>query len=176
LLAVVIAVALAVTLGGGDDPANRTSKDRAATASATPSATASPEQSESGEADGTQATAPPPTEEGDDPSSPTGAVRAFYERAARDDFAGAFALAGPEMRSALGGSEESLASNLGSLRSIRFRTLTAEPATDAGTPVQVDTVARHTDRTDHCSGQLLAVDDGAGGYLVEPAGVSCTSS
>jgi hypothetical protein len=152
------AAALTLVLAGGDDPPPQTTADR-------------PEP-DRGRVEETVAPAPA----ADDPSTATGAVRAFYERAARDDFSGAWALAGPRMRSALGGSEDGLAANMGSLRSIRFKTLTEGAATEAGTEVQVVTVARHTDRTDRCRGPLLAVPDGAGGYLVEPAGISCTPS
>ena len=58
--------------------------------------------------------------------------------------------------------------------SIRFKRLEAEGSTDAGTTVRIETVARHTDHTDHCSGTLVAVPNGDDGYRVDPAGVSCT--
>ena len=162
VLALLAAGTLFVVLSGGDDPASQRSADRAAR----PSPTAAPDETPPG-------TAAPAS---DDPSTPTGAVRAFYERAARDDFGGAWALAGPGMRAVFDGSQARLAEDLGSLRSIRFKTLTAEGAASGGTRVRVETVARHTDRTDRCTGALLAVPDGSGAFRVDPAGLSCTSS
>jgi hypothetical protein len=110
-----------------------------------------------------------------DPSTPTGAVKAFYTRAADHDYAGAWALAGPGMRSAFGGEEAKLVGTFDTLRSVRFTTLAEDGTQSGATRVRVVTVARHTDRTDHCTGALLARPDGAGGYQVEPAGLSCRS-
>ena len=164
-LAVLIALVAAVTFGsGGEDPASERAADRSEPTAESGGAAAS------GGGAGETAAADPA-----DPSTPAGAVRAFYELAAEDDFAGSYALAGPEMRAAFGGSEAGLENTLGTLESITFKTLTVGEATDAGTPVTVETVARHTDRTDRCSGELLAVPNGDG-FVVEPAGVSCTSS
>ena len=161
-----IAVVAVLLLTGGDDERAPSSARAKATATAKPKqkakATAAPSDP--------QATA---VATSDDPSTPTGAVRAFYERAAEDDFEGAFALAGPRFRKAFGGTQAGLEGTLGTLKSIRFRQLAEEGKADGGTTVRVETIARHTDHTDHCTGTLLAVPDDQGGYLVEPASLSC---
>jgi hypothetical protein len=157
---------LALVLAGGDDGTPRRAAQRPARK--TPARTAAKATPNAGTADAAPAAG--------GPSTPAGAVRAFYKRAARDDFAGAWALAGDGMRAAFGNDEARLAADLGSLESIRFTTLAEEGTTAGGTRVRVATVARHTDRTDRCSGALLAVPDGTGGFRVDPAGLSCRSS
>ena len=148
LAAVVVAVAALLLTGGEDDP------QVAAERTATPEATREPEAT---------ATAAPARLDARER-----AVRAFYRRAARDDFAGAWALAGPGMRAAFGNSQSRFEADLGSLESIRFLELRSE-----GDTVFVRTVATHTDRTDRCEGTLATVR-GPDGWQVEPAGLSCT--
>jgi serine/threonine-protein kinase len=174
--AVGVAVALLATAGvvalvlaGGDEGTPRHAAQRPAQ---TPARSPAQSAAKATPAAGASNAAPVAA----DPSTPAGAVRAFYKRAARDDFAGAWALAGDGMRAAFGNDEARLAADLGSLESIRFTTLAEEATTAAGTRVRVATVARHTDRTDRCSGALLAVPDGTGGFRVDPAGLSCRSS
>jgi hypothetical protein len=156
LLALAALVAVAVALGvlltrDGDDPEPVT-----AHRSPTPTATTTAEPTE-------QATPAAPRA-----NARERAVRQFYERAARDDFDGAWALAGPGMRAAFGNSIEQFSRDLGSLQSIEFRQLRAD-----GNLVHVRTVATHTDRVDRCTGTLRTVRGPDGGWQVEPAGLSC---
>lgn len=164
-----VAVALVIVLSGGeDDPTTQ----RADTPTATPStAETTPEPEEAAATPEVVADSAD-----DDPSTPTGAVRAFYELAAEDDFDASWALAGPELRAVFGGSQAGLEGTLGTLESIRFKTLTAGAEEPGGTPITLETVARHTTYTDRCSGDALAVPDGSGGFLVDSVNVSCGGS
>ena len=105
--------------------------------------------------------------------SPAATVRAFYERAAADDFAGAWRLAGPGMRGVYGGSRAEFERQLGSLERIEFPELALEGRSGATATVRVSTVATHTDRVDRCSGTLRTVRSGDR-WLVEPAGLQCS--
>jgi hypothetical protein len=107
--------------------------------------------------------------------SATDAVRAFYTRAAAGDFAGAWALAGPRMRAAFGNSVATFERDLSSLRRVTFRRLAIASRSSGRATVTVETVALHTNRTDHCTGTLAAVQDAGGRWLVEPAGLQCRS-
>ena len=104
--------------------------------------------------------------------SPAATVRAFYERAAEDDFAGAWRLAGPGMRAVYGGSRAEFERQLGSLERIEFPELALEGRSGSTATVRVSTVATHTDRVDRCSGTLRTVRSG-GRWQVEPAGLQC---
>ena len=104
--------------------------------------------------------------------SPAATVRAFYERAAEDDFTGAWRLAGPGMRAVYGGSRAEFARQLGSLERIEFEELAVEARSGATATVRVRTVATHTDRVDRCAGTLRTVRS-SGRWQVEPAGLSC---
>ena len=107
--------------------------------------------------------------------SPADTVTAFYERAAADDFDGAWALAGPGFREQLGG-YESLQGGLGSLESIRFER--AEPVSQSADSAQVAirTVATHTDGVDRCQGTVSLASGGPGGWLISRADVACPQS
>ena len=109
------------------------------------------------------------------PSGPAGtperAVRSFYERAARDDFEGAWALAGPGFRSQLGGFD-SLRGTLSTLESIRFEDArTVSRGADAAT-VAAETLARHPDRVERCSSTFSLSRAGAG-WRLERARAKC---
>ena len=160
LLAAAAAVAAVLLLTRGDEP-----RQQAAT---TPEPTR-------------EATAEATREAGEEPTpaatpralSPAATVRAFYERAAEDDFAGAWRLAGPGMRDVYGGSRAEFERQLGSLERIEFPELALQARSGSTATVRVRTVATHTDRVDRCAGTLRTVRSG-GRWLVEPAGLSCT--
>jgi serine/threonine protein kinase len=125
--------------------------------------------------------APPPTGASTKTSSPprtlspTATVRAFYRRAAAGDYEGAWRLAGPAMRHAFADSPERFRAELSSLRHIKFERLAVVDRSDAGVTVEIQSVATHDTRVDHCSGTLRTVRGDGGGWLVEPAGLQCTS-
>jgi serine/threonine-protein kinase len=103
---------------------------------------------------------------------PVATVRAFYERAAEDDFAGAWRLAGPRMRAVFGGSRAEFERQLGSLERIEFPELALESRSGSTAIVRLRTVATHTDRTDRCTGTVQSTRSG-GRWRVEPHGLSC---
>jgi hypothetical protein len=72
------------------------------------------------------------------------------------------------------GSEAELARQLGSLERIAFARLTVASRSADRAILDVQTVAVHTDRTDHCHGTLAAVRVG-GRWRAEPNGLSCVS-
>jgi serine/threonine protein kinase len=108
-------------------------------------------------------------------TSPGAAVRSFYELAARGELNAAWHLAGPHMRAAFGNSVDRFRSDLGSLMSITFQKLSVTSRSGNQATLQVQTVARHTDHTDHCTGALAAVRNGSG-WRVEPKGLQCSST
>jgi hypothetical protein len=166
LLAAAAAVAAVMVFarddGGGEQSASTPEPTQEAKAEATGNATEEP----TAEATEEPAPAAAPRALG-----PAGSVRAFYERAAEDDFAGAWRLAGPGMRAVYGDRAE-FERQLGSLERIEFPELTLETRTGPTAIVRVRTVATHTDRTDLCTGTLQTTRSG-GRWLVEPHGLSC---
>jgi hypothetical protein len=106
--------------------------------------------------------------------SATGTVRAFYRRAAAGDYARAWSLAGPRMRQAFGNSLQRFSRDLASLQQIRFERVAVVARDKTGATVDIRTVATHANRVDRCTGTLRAIRRG-GRWLVEPAGVRCTS-
>jgi eukaryotic-like serine/threonine-protein kinase len=106
----------------------------------------------------------------------TGTVRAFYRRAAAGDYARAWSLAGPRMRRAFGNSLQRFSRDLSSLQRIRFERVAIVARDKAGATVDIRSVATHVNRVDRCTGTLRAIRRPGGGWLVEPAGVRCTST
>jgi eukaryotic-like serine/threonine-protein kinase len=107
--------------------------------------------------------------------SATATVRAFYRRAAAGHYAAAWRLAAPRMREAFGDSFERFRSDLSSLRRIEFEQVAITERDDASATVEIQSVATHDDRVDRCSGTLRTVRGDRGHWVVEPAGVHCTS-
>ena len=103
-------------------------------------------------------------------------MRAFYRRAAAGDYEAAWALAGPGMRRAFGDSFERFSRDLSTLRRIEFVRVSVVAADQSSATVDIQTIATHTDRVDHCTGTLRTVRSPGRRWLVEPAGVRCTST
>jgi hypothetical protein len=102
-------------------------------------------------------------------------VRAFYRHAAAGEYRAAWKLAGPGMRAAFGDSFDQFRAGVASLRRIRFERVAVTHRDAASATVEIRTVARHVDRVDRCSGTLRTVRGDGGRWVVEPAGVHCTS-
>jgi serine/threonine protein kinase len=153
LIALVVAIVLASS--GGDDDEPRQARTSPARTTATSAAKAPKARTAVG------------------PATPVDAVRAFYSRAAEGDLEGAWRLAGPQMRAAFGNSFDTFSGDLGSLRAITFRKLSQTEATATSAVVALETVAEHTDRTEHCTGTVKTVKSPKGRWLVEPLGVHC---
>ena len=103
---------------------------------------------------------------------PAATVRAFYERAAEDDFAGAWRLAGPGMRDVYGGSRAEFERQLGSLERIEFPELALEALGLDGDRACARSHAHGSQ--DRCTGTLRTTRS-AGRWLVEPATASPAS-
>jgi hypothetical protein len=159
LVAAAAAVVAVLALARGTDPQEQASSTPEPTREAAAEATSKPTE------EATPAATPRAL-------GPAGTVRAFYERAAEDDFARAWRLAGPRMRAVYGGSRAEFERQLGSLERIEFPELALEARSGSTATVRVRTVATHTDRVDRCAGTLQATRSGAR-WLVEPAGLSC---
>ena len=80
------------------------------------------------------------------------------------------------MRQAFGNSLQRFRQDLSSLQRIRFERVKVVRRDKDGATVDIRSVATHVDRVDRCSGTLRTIRRPAGGWLVEPAGVRCTSS
>ena len=79
------------------------------------------------------------------------------------------------MRTAFGNNFARFRSELSSLRRVEFERLAIKKRDNASVTVEIQSIATHDDRVDHCSGTLRTVRDDAAHWLVEPAGLQCTS-
>jgi serine/threonine protein kinase len=105
--------------------------------------------------------------------SPAQAVRDFYERAAADDYDGAWRLAGPGVRSQLGGFG-SFRGTFDTLQSVEFEEARViERSADRAT-VTLATSARHTDRTDHCRGEVELTGRNGADWRLERLSIDCS--
>jgi hypothetical protein len=173
-LAVTAALVLVLVLGHSGPSGPGPAKRRAAAPSATPTASATPTLAPSATPTaGTTPTNAPSA--GRKPLSPAATVRAFYDRAAAGDYAGAWRLAGPGMRQAFGGSLDRFTRDLSSLRHVEFRQVSVVGRGQGSATVEISTVATHSDHVDRCSGTLRTVRGSGGRWLVDPAGVQCSS-
>jgi serine/threonine-protein kinase len=151
LLAIVL-----VTAGGDDGQSPRSDGDRAERAA--PKDGGSEAKGESGPegSDSRSQTpaAPQAPGGGSAPAAgtPAAAVNDFYQRAARDDYAGAWALATPRAQATLGGFR-SFSAGQSSLVSISFPKLKGRERGDTAT-VQLRSEAVHRDRVDRCQGSI----------------------
>jgi eukaryotic-like serine/threonine-protein kinase len=170
LAATAAAIVAVLLVTRGEDPAPRAASGGKATSEPMAEATSEPTGEPTAEATSEATAEPAATPRA---LSPTATVRAFYERAAADDFAGAWRLAGPGMRAVYGGSRAEFERQLGSLERIEFPELALAGRSGSTATVRVQTVATHTDRVDRCSGTLRTVRSG-GRWQVEPAGLQCT--
>jgi serine/threonine protein kinase len=137
--------------------------------------TSSPERSPAPSPEATTAAREPTATATPRALSATATVRAFYRRAAAGDHRAAWRLAGPGMRAAFGNDFERFRSDLSSLRRIEFQQLEIIERDGASVTVQIQSIATHEDRVDRCSGSLRTVRGDDGRWLVEPAGIQCTS-
>ena len=155
-----VAAIVVLSVGGDDDePASRSAGE-------TRTQETKPAQTQ---------TQPARTTPGSGPASgsPDAAVRAFYERAAKDDFDGSWEIAGPGLRATFGNSKGQLRGTLGTLERIRFRRLNVTEQTSTTATVAISTVATHTNRVDRCNGTFSAIRDPERGWLADDFNVQC---
>jgi serine/threonine-protein kinase len=106
------------------------------------------------------------------PTTPAGAVRAFYTRAAAHRYNDAWALAAPGLRSQLKGFD-TFRNQFSSVKAIVFsRADTVRQSASAAT-VAITTTSTLTDRTDHCTGTVDTAPASGGGWVVTHLAVSC---
>jgi serine/threonine-protein kinase len=154
VVAIVIAASSGGGGGGGGAPATSTTQHRAAAGGSKARTT-------------TSSSAPAQTAA----MSPADTVRAFYERAASGRLEDSYALLAPEYKARFGSFAE-FRRELGTLRSVRFSALRTVQQTPSSAVVELQDVATHTDRVDHCRGQLALVRS-QGGWLINPRSVNC---
>ena len=158
----IAAIAAVLLAGGGSDPEGGASSTPGSTT--TGGRTASTPSTRTSTA-GTAAAAPAPT-------SPTGAVQAFYGRAAAHRYDDAWALAAPGLRQQLGGFA-AFRRQFSTVRSIVFSRASEVRRTDSGATVAVATTATHTDHVDHCAGTADTQPAAGGGWVVAHIAISC---
>jgi serine/threonine protein kinase len=161
-LAAAAIAAVLIASGGGSDP-----KAGSTRASSTARTTASTSGSKS---TSTKAKATAPASAA--PTSPAGAVRAFYGRAVAHRYNDAWALAAPGLRSQLQGFD-SFKRQFSTARSIVFSRAQTVNQSDAAATVAITTTTTHTDRTDHCAGTADTAPAPDGGWIVTHLNVSC---
>jgi serine/threonine protein kinase len=150
------AIAIALIAGGGD------SSDKQ-----TPSRQTGAAESTTQEAP-TEATPPTPSA-----VEPEQTVSDFYTQAADGEFEDAWKLAGPGLREQLGG-YDSFVGTLKTLESIDFPKLQATVKSDDRATVEFQSVAKHADRTDNCSGTAELMWSGDA-WLIDRLNVDCNS-
>jgi hypothetical protein len=100
-------------------------------------------------------------------------VTQFYETAAAHHYPAAWALAGPNLRSQLGG-YSAFQNLMSSVRSITFhRAQVLSGSTPATATVALDTTSIQTDRTQQCKGTARTVRSGAG-WLIDGVAIRCS--
>jgi len=172
LLIAVLAAALSSGGGGGDKSASSGGGKPA-------KAKKQPSQSQGQGGGSAAAPAPAPSSGGGsastpDQSTPTGVVASFYKTSIDDPHA-AWLMGTDNLHSQLQ-SEQSFASQESTLQSIDFPQLTVANQTGNSATVQFRSVARHTDRTDHCQGTISVVKSSSG-WLVDQLHVAgCSRS
>jgi serine/threonine-protein kinase len=106
--------------------------------------------------------------------TPAAAVNDFYQRAAKGDYAGAWALATPKAQQKLGGFR-GFSAGQSSLDSISFPRLKGKERGDTAT-VQLRSEAVHTDRIDRCTGSIDLVRSGGAWKLDDFHIATCAKS
>ena len=98
-------------------------------------------------------------------------MRDFYTLAADDDFEGAWALAGPDLRAQFG-TFDRFVGTFDTLESIEFPTLTVAVQRGDSATVRIQSVATHTDEVERCSG-TVEVSSSGGEWRVGQISIDC---
>jgi serine/threonine-protein kinase len=196
-LGVAALAALAIVLatsGGGDTPASDTSASSGQTQQqGSQNGTGSSSGGGSGQSQtGSGGSAPAPTQDAPsaptasgptstsgatapDPSTPTGAVAAFYIDSANGRYRQAWNLGTARLHGQLTSYQAHVAQER-SLESISFPSLKVSDQHGHSAVVSFQSIARHTDRTDHCTGTIDVVKRGSG-WMVDYLHITgCTPS
>jgi hypothetical protein len=101
-------------------------------------------------------------------------VESFYQLAAAQNFAAAWALADPAFRSQLNG-YDSFRGGQAQTRSVSFQSAQVVSQSATGATVSVRTTSVHTDGTQHCAGTVdLVRASTSGGWLLHQIHINCT--
>ncbi|HET6867004.1 MAG TPA: serine/threonine-protein kinase [Solirubrobacteraceae bacterium] len=142
----------------GTTTPSTTSLSTTASSGTTPSSASTPAQT------------PPPTATSS--GTPAAAVEQFYTAAARHDYPAAWALAGPNLRSQLGG-YAAFQHLFSSVRSITFQSAQVTGSSSSAATVALSTTSVQSDRTQHCTGTAGTVRGGSG-WLLDHIAISCS--
>jgi eukaryotic-like serine/threonine-protein kinase len=105
--------------------------------------------------------------------TPTNAVQSFYEAAAAHRYSEAWALAGPNLRSQLGG-YSAFQRQMSSVRSITFhKAQTVGGSSSDSATVALQTTSVQTSGTQQCAGTARTVRSGQG-WLVDRVSINCS--
>jgi serine/threonine-protein kinase len=104
--------------------------------------------------------------------SPAATARSFYENAAAHRYTRAWALAGPGLRAQLGGFD-TFRSQFSSVRSLRFERAENTQSTSTGATVAIATTTVHTNRTDHCQGNVFLERRPPAAWRIARIGINC---
>jgi serine/threonine protein kinase len=184
-LAAVVLVALivvALSSGGGNSSSNQassggssSSKTSAKKPSQSTSSSGSSGSSGSSAAPATPAPATPAQPQASaDQSTPTGALTSFYKTSMNDPNA-AWAMGTDRLHSQLG-SEQSFANQESTLKSIDFPSAQVTNQSASTATVSFSSIARHTSKTDRCTGSAQLVKSGQNWLVDQLEGVNCTHS
>jgi tRNA A-37 threonylcarbamoyl transferase component Bud32 len=155
-LAAALVVAVVLAAGGGDPSPD----DRAA-------GTAEPQRTATSEPDSTAAPESTPAAEGGGPAQ---AVKDWYAAAARQDMDTVCARMGPQLEARFSCGD--LEATFSTLRSVEFKQADVVEQSGSSATVRIQTVARHTDRTDNCTASVQTVK-GDRGWLIDGLSVKC---
>jgi len=201
-LAIGVLIAVVLSSGGSDNPSSGQAKHRSSgsgtkthgtaktstssgsgSASTSAPATSTPTTSTPSTSNSTPSTSTAtttPSSSGGASSSgssgtptPTGAVESFYHAAAAHRYAEAWALAGPNLRSQLGG-YSAFQNQMSSVRSITFhKAQTVGDSSSNSATVALQTTSVQTSGTQQCAGTARTVRSGQG-WLVDGISINCS--
>jgi serine/threonine-protein kinase len=183
LAAVALLVGVAIALGGGDDESPSGGSDQAERVTPGDQGSSEDEKGSGGSDEGSQdggGSATPATPNTPDAGAapaagtPAAAVNDFYQRAARGDYQGAWALATPRAQQKLGGFD-SFSAGQSSLETISFPKLSGKEKGDTAT-VKLQSEAVHSDRVDRCKGSVDLVRQGGDWRLDDFHIATCAKS
>jgi hypothetical protein len=174
LLALAAVAVVLATSGGSDEPS--TAADSGSTASEEPArerdtesgsggAAAEEEPAPEAESGATEEPAPAPESESGTPTTPDGAVSAFYTAAANDDIDTAWSLSTERLHQQVQG-YDSFAASQSTLESIEFPSLEVTEESGKSASVSFRSIARHESFTDRCQGSIAVVQQG-GTWMVD---------
>jgi serine/threonine-protein kinase len=170
-----VAIVLA-TSGGGDEPStaadsgsageSQSSEGRSGSSGSGSSDSGSvPAEEETPDTESSTPAAPAPESGSGTPTTPDGAVSAFYTAAANDDYDTAWSLSTERLHQQVEG-YDSFVAGQSTLESIEFPSLEVTEESGDSATVAFRSIARHDSFTDRCQGEIAVVQQG-GSWMVD---------